>query len=118
MIKRNEKRWLVARTGALAVVVAIGMKYSIVCSPILEKTSVGDDVVLTIDRAVQDALQDVLDKYADTNDTGRAWGVVMEAKTGAIRAIADTCSASEFTNGVGSVYSSRRAQNECWLGRN
>ena len=66
----------------------------------------GCDVVLTIDRAIQDALQGVLDKYADTNDTGRAWGVVMEAKTGAIRAMADTCSASEFTNGIGSVYSS------------
>lgn len=66
----------------------------------------GCDVVLTIDRAIQGVLQDVLDKYADTNDTGRAWGVVMEAKTGAIRAMADTCSASEFTNGIGSIYSS------------
>ena len=30
--------------------------------------------VMTIDRAIQCALQNVLEKYADTNDTGRAWG--------------------------------------------
>lgn len=58
--------------------------------------------VLTIDHTVQGALQKVLDRYADTNDTGRAWGVVIEARTGAIRAMADTC--SSFTNGIG-VYS-------------
>lgn len=66
----------------------------------------GCDVMLTIDRVVQSALQDVLEKFADTNDTGRAWGVVMEVKTGAIRAIAETCSAMLPTNDNGQVAAS------------
>lgn len=54
----------------------------------------GDNVVTTIDCTAQAALQEALAKYADTNDTGKAWGVVMEVKTGAIRAVVDRCSVS------------------------
>ena len=53
-----------------------------------------------IDREVQNALRDALVRYADTNDTGRAWGVVMDARNGAVRGIADTGFASESTDGV------------------
>lgn len=54
----------------------------------------------SIDREVQNALRDALVRYADTNDTGRAWGVVMDARNGAVRGIADTGFASESTDGV------------------
>ena len=54
----------------------------------------------SIDREVQKTLWDALVRYADTNDTGRAWGVVMDVRTGAVRGIADTCFASESTNGI------------------
>lgn len=54
----------------------------------------------SIDREVQNALWDALVRYADTNDTGRAWGVVMDARNGAVRSIADTGFASESTDGV------------------
>ena len=60
----------------------------------------------SIDREVQKTLRDALVRYADTNDTGRAWGVVMEVKTGAIRAIAETCSAMLSTNDNGQVAAS------------
>lgn len=54
----------------------------------------------SIDREVQNALRDALVRYADTNDTGRAWGVVVDARTGAVCGIADTGSAAESTNGI------------------
>lgn len=58
-------------------------------SPGIEPTD-GCDVRLTVDADLQLKVQDVLTKYADTNDTGRSWAVVMDANTGAIRALADT----------------------------
>ena len=54
----------------------------------------------SIDREVQKTLWDALVRYADTNDTGRAWGVVMDARAGAVRGIADTGTAAESTNGI------------------
>ena len=55
---------------------------------------------LPIDREVQKMLLDALVRYADTNDTGRAWGVVVDARTGAVCGIADTGSAAESNNGI------------------
>ena len=66
----------------------------------------GGDVVLTIDRDIQSALQAVLEKYADTNDTGRAWGVVMEPETGAIRAMACTGPVPEIGGMAYAAYAS------------
>lgn len=57
----------------------------------------------SIDREVQNALWDALVRYADTNDTGRAWGVVMDVRTGAVRGIADTGFASESTKVIDRV---------------
>lgn len=57
----------------------------------------------SIDREVQKTLWDALVRYADTNDTGRAWGVVMDVRTGAVRGIADTGFASESTKVIDCV---------------
>ena len=57
----------------------------------------------SIDREVQKTLRDALVRYADTNDTGRAWGVVMDVRTGKVRGIADTGFASESTNVIDRV---------------
>ena len=57
----------------------------------------------SIDREVQKTLWDALVRYADTNDTGRAWGVVMDVRTGAVRGIADTGFAFESSNGIDRV---------------
>lgn len=54
----------------------------------------------SIDQEVRKTLRDALVRYADTNDTGRAWGVVMDVRTGAVRGIADTGTAAESTNGL------------------
>ena len=57
----------------------------------------------SIEREVQKSLRDALVRYADTNDTGRAWGMVMDVRTGAVRGIADTGFASESTNVIDRV---------------
>lgn len=51
------------------------------------KTAVnGDDIYLTIDKNVQMALEKALSQTMQTNNANKAWGVVMEAKTGKVLA--------------------------------
>lgn len=52
----------------------------------LKKPIKGDDIYLTLDRNVQIALEKCLQETMDNNRASKAWGIVMNAKTGEILA--------------------------------
>ncbi|MEG2684534.1 MAG: penicillin-binding transpeptidase domain-containing protein [Erysipelotrichaceae bacterium] len=51
---------------------------------IVSKESDGDNVYLTIDKDIQLALEGALQKTIDKNGASKAWGVIVEVKTGKI----------------------------------
>lgn len=58
----------------------------------------GDEVVLTIDLPVQQAAEEILELTRATFHAKSAWAIVMDAKTGAIRAIAQSPAFNPNTN--------------------
>lgn len=50
----------------------------------------GDEVVLTIDRPLQQATEEILDATRTTFRAKAAWAIVLDVKTGAIRAVAQS----------------------------
>lgn len=53
-------------------------------------TLAGDDIVLTIDLPLQQAAEEILETTRKTFEAKAAWAVVLDVKTGAIRAIAQS----------------------------
>lgn len=53
---------------------------------ITEVATNGSDVYLTIDKDIQEALEDCLQKTIENNDAENAWAIVMEVETGKILA--------------------------------
>ena len=53
-------------------------------------TLAGDDIVLTIDLPLQQAAEEILETTRKTFQAKAAWAVVLDAKTGAIRAVAQS----------------------------
>jgi cell division protein FtsI (penicillin-binding protein 3) len=53
-------------------------------------TLAGDDIVLTLDLPLQQAAEEILEATRNTFKAKAAWAVVLDAKTGAIRAIAQS----------------------------
>lgn len=53
-------------------------------------TLAGDEVVLTIDLPLQQAAEEILERTRQTFDAKAAWAIVLDAQTGAIRAVAQS----------------------------
>ena len=50
----------------------------------------GDDVVLTLDLALQQATEEILDRTRASFQAKSAWAIVLDAKTGAVRTVAQS----------------------------
>ena len=60
----------------------------------------GNDVVLSIDSGVQEKALDALRRSVSSNVADRGWAIVLDAKSLAVRALADT-NMRDVTNGIG-----------------
>ena len=61
-------------------------------------------IEITIDQNLQRIVEETLIRYADTNDTGIGWSVVLSAKDGAVLAIADCGEVMDRTLPLAATY--------------
>ncbi len=67
--------------------------------PVLDLDALaGDDVVLTLDLALSQATQDILERTRSTFDAKAVWAVVLDVKTGAVRTVAQSPAFNPNTN--------------------